>query len=328
MIKIISTSKGVSKGLASTFRRVLPTPQKLITNIDVKKSYIDKLIPYISGSNLKNIIKLMDNNKIVPVECTNDFINSLNQNLKGDACMNPNEYKNVLGFYTGQQNRLYILLDNINKMTSDSKSVVYVTVHELQHMCCYNNVTQFIQLWKPQLNKFYAYFCANLYKSYVSGVRSMWNTLSRKDQQVIQNLLNPDNGISYLVQYLIFNHEYLYCCVGSNVSTSDCKAIGFKIGMLLQNNGCEDGVSETIASKISNISKDIFTGNISKTWNNKDNSIIIDCLRQSYISTFNKDPWKDGTFIYQEVIFPSEVISISSQYNYKNNNYYKFLGTI
>lgn len=328
MIKIVSTSDGVIKGLASTFRKSFSIPQKLITNIDVKKSYIDKLSPYISGNNLKNIIKLVEKEKIVPVSCTVDFINKLNKDLKNDACMNPKEYENVLGFYTGKQNRLYILLDNVSKLTNTDRGLVDVTIHELQHMCCYNHLQQFINLWSKVLYKFYAYFCAYLYKSYTMGFKALWNAISQKDKDVINNLMSPDNGIEYLVKYLIYNHEYLYCCAGSNVSVSDCKAIGQKIGMLLQNNGCEKDISENISRDISNISKDIFTGDIGRTWNHKNNGVIIQCLIQAYISTFNKNPWKDGTLVYQEIIFPSEVISISSQYFYKNNNYYKFLGSL
>lgn len=328
MIKIISTTDGVYKGLANTFRKSFSIPQKLITNTDVKTNYINSLSNYIDGNNIKNIIKLINKGKIVPVSCTSKFIESLNKNLKGDACMNPKEYENVLGFYTGKQNRLYILMDNVSRLSTNNKGLIDVTIHELQHMYCYNFTPQFINLWSKQLYKFYAYFCAYIYKSYTSGFKTLWNKISSKDQKVIKNLLDPNNGIEYYVKYLIYNHEYLYCCAGSNVSLSDCKSIGQKMGMMLSNNGCEQQTSEIIANRISNISKDIFTGDIGRTYNNKDNGIIISCLREAYKSTFNKDPWDNGSFIYQEIIFPSEVISITSQYNYKNNNYYKFLGSL
>jgi hypothetical protein len=219
-------------------------------------------------------------------------------------------------------------MDNVIKLSDSDRGIADVTIHELQHMSCCNNLQQFINLWSNTLYRFYAYFCAYLYKSYVSGNKTLWNQNTPKDKEILSNLMDFQNGVEYLVKYLTYNNEYLYYHNGSNISTLDCKAIGQKFGMLLENSGCEKHISENISDDIFTITKDIFTGNILKTWNHNTNGIIINCLRQAYLSTFNKDPWKNGTFIYQEIIFPSEVISISSYYYPTNNNYFKFLKSI
>lgn len=329
-MKIISTSDGVCKGLSTTFRRLIPISPKMVTNLDVKQRYLEMLSQVLDSGTIRLITKLVKKGKIVPVECTNDFINQLNKNLKGDACMNPKEYENVLGFYTGKQNRLYILMDNVQRlMTGGSLAIAQVTVHELQHMCCYNFTNMFINYWKKELYSFYSYFCAFLYKAYSSGFSSTWNSVTGKDKQIMQRILDPDYGIKYLVQYLIYNHEYLYCFAGSIMSMSDCKAIGEKFGLLFEQCGCDPTFASEISKKIFSMVKDIFSGKIGSTWRNPDNSTIIDCFRKAYFQVFKKDPWKDGSsLIYQEIVFPSEIISVTSMYFYRNKKYYKFLGSL
>lgn len=328
-MKIISTTDGVSKGLSFTFKRMIPVSPKMVTNLDVKKKYIDMLSKHLSSGVVNEIIKLINKERIVPVECTEDFIRMLNKNLKGDACMNAKEYENVLGFYTSKQNRLYILMDNVQRlMGAGSLPIMFTTVHELQHMYCFNFTSEFIKLWENELYSFYGYFCACLYKAYTGGFRSAWNSLTGKDKTIVKNLLEPDNGIKYLVQYLIYNHEYLYSCAGCATSATDCKAIGEKFGMLLEQCGCESGLSAKIATKIAVLAKDIFSGKIAGTWRSSDNATIINCFREAYVRVFSRDPWKDNTLIYQELIFPSEIISVSSQYYYKHSKYYKFLGSL
>ena len=329
MTKIISTSDGVRKGLRDTFRKSFNITQKLVTNTTVKIKYLEHIKNYLGATPAKIIAKLVKEDKVIPVECTNDLIKQINANLKGDAALNPKEYENVLGFYTGRQNRLYILIDNISRLLgTDSKSICEVTIHELQHMCCYNFLNTFIDLWKNELYSFYAYFLALLYKAHISGFKSMWNSLSGKHKQVISQLLDPDNGVQYLVKYLIFNFEYLYCCAGSAITTNDCKALGDKYSTVLMNNGCDQNVASEIADDIRKMSYDIFTGRIGSTFKNASNLTILNSFREAYIKVFKKDPWKDGTFIYQELIFPSEVICVSSQYYIRNSKYYKFLNSL
>lgn len=329
MTKIISTSAGVLSGLHDAFRKNFNLTQKLVTNDSVKIKFIDNIRNYLGNTISKIIEKLIKKNKIVPVECTTDLIKELNSNLKGEASINPKEYTNVLGFYTGRQNRLYILTDNIQRLIgSDSKSICEVTIHELQHMCCYNFLSQFIDLWKNELYNFYAYFLALLYKAYTNGFRSLWNSLSGNDRDVINKLLDPDNGVKYLVHYLIYNFEYLYCCAGSTISVNDCKAIGDKYSAVLINNGCSESTSNSISADIKKMAYDIFSGKIGSTYKSSSNLTIINCFREAYIKIFNKDPWKNGTLVYQELIFPSEIVCISSQYYIKNSKYYKFLNSL
>lgn len=329
MTKIISTSDGVRNGLRDAFRKSFNLTQKLVTNTSVKMKFLEHIQKYLGNTATKIIAKLVKEDKVIPVECTNDLIKQLNSNLKGDASINPKEYENVLGFYTGRQNRLYILTDNISRlMGSDSKSICEVTIHELQHMCCYNFLNQFIDLWEKEFYTFYAYFLALLYKAHTSGFKSMWNSISGKDKQVISQLLDADNGVKYLVKYLIFNFEYLYCCAGSVISTNDCKALGDKYSMVLINNGCSENIASKIADDIRKMAYDIFTGRIGSTFKTSGNLIIINCFREAYIKTFKKDPWQNGVFIYQELIFPSEIICVSSQYYIKNAKYYKFLNSL
>ena len=328
-MKIISTSDGVCKGLSTTFRKMIPVYPKMVTNLDVKQRYLDMLSQHLNSGAMSLILRLVKKGKIVPVECTNDFINRLNKNLKGDACMNPKEYENVLGFYTGKQNRLYILMDNVQRlMTGGSLAIAQITIHELQHMSCYNFTSNFINYWQKELYSFYSFFCAFLYKAYSKGLSTVWNVTSGEDKEIFEHIMDPDYGIKYLVQYLIYNHEYLYCCAGSVMSSSDCRAAGIKFGLFLEQCGCDKILCSEISKNISNILKDIFNGKIGSTWKKQENSIIINCFRQAYIQVFKKDPWKDGTLIYQEIIFPSEVISVTSQYFFKNRKYYKFLGSL
>lgn len=329
MVKIISTSDGVRSGLRDAFRKNFTLTQKLVTNDSVKFKFIDNIKNYLGDTISKIIASLVRKNRIIPVECTGDLIKELNSSLKGEASINPHEYDNVLGFYTGRQNRLYILTDNIQKLIgSNSKSICEVTIHELQHMCCYNFLNQFIDLWKKELYSYYGYFLALLYKAYTKGFKSLWNSLSGKDRDVVNRLLDPDNGVKYLVHYLIYNFEYLYCCAGSNISVNDCKAIGDKYSMVLINNGCSESISNSISLDVKKMAFDIFSGKIGSTYKNGGNAIVINCFREAYLKTFKKDPWKDGTLIYQELIFPSEVICISSQYYIKNSKYYKFLNQL
>jgi len=326
MFKTLSTSDGVVKGLNTTFRKTFPVSPKMVTNVDVKKRYLQSISDsgLVPGNFIKNIVRMVEKEKIIPVACTPDYIKALNKHLKGEACMNPKDYQNVLGFYTGKQNRLYILMDNVQRILGDNdKALAFVTVHEMQHMCCYNYMKEFINLWQKELYQFYAHFIALLYKSYTSGFKSMWNAVSGKDKEVIQKLLNPDNGVKYLVQYLIYNHEYLYCCSGANISTSDCKAVGEKVAMLLEQNGCDKKIADTMSKKIAAMIYDVFSGSIGRTYKNEDNYTIISCFRSAYVKVFKKDPWADGTLIYQEIVFPSEIVAISSRYYPKNAKYYQ-----
>lgn len=329
MTKIISTSDGVKSGLRDAFRKNFNLTQKLVTNDSVKIKFIDNIKNYLGNTISKNIALLIKKNRIIPVECTTDLIKELNSNLKGEAAINPKEYDNVLGFYTGRQNRLYILTDNIQRLIgSNSKSICEVMIHELQHMCCYNFLNQFIDLWKNELYNFYAYFLALLYKAYTNGFKALWNSLSGNDKDVIVRLLDPDNGVKYLVHYLIYNFEYLYCCAGSSISVNDCKAIGDKYSAVLINNGCSESTSSRISSDIKKMAYDIFSGKIGSTYKNGSNLTIINCFREAYLKIFKKDPWTNGTLIYQELIFPSEIVCISSQYFIKNAKYYKFLNQL
>lgn len=332
MKKIISTAHGVTKGIFNTFRKIIPINTKMVTNESVRNYYINNLngSNWIQKSAIKYIENLVNHEKIIPVACTEKFIEDLNKKLSGDACMNPQEYENVFGFYTGEQNRIYILLDNIERLSgSDKTAISNVTIHELQHMSCYNHMNEFMRTWGDELYEFYAHFAALLYKTYISGIKSTWQSLTGEDKSIVNNLLNPDNGIKYFVNYIAYNHEYLFACAGANMSTTDCRMVGEKFAYTLQNCGCSEDISYKIGGDVAQMVYDIFTGRIGETYKTKSNLNIIKNFALSYIKIFGRNPLDIGDFIYQEMVFPSEVICVSSNLKKPTDSrYYKFLNRL
>ena len=328
-MKRIKTLEALRKGLKYTFKKNVPLPKNAVTNSDVRNKYIDLVRESgIISSSISRIIEdLVDRGKIIPIVCTDDYIKDLNRNLKGDAAINPKTYEHTLGFYTGDQNRIYILMDHINKfMGNDKRGMFFVTLHELQHMCCYNFPRQFIDLWSKELSTFYGYFMSYLYQQ-CKGTGSIFKAFDFKGKSIERNFLDNKNGILYLIMYLIYNHEFLLNVEGSVFSARDVLGVASKFAACAQNCGSEDNISMRIYQTIQKFVYDIFFKNIASSYKNGTNIYVINSFRQAYIKTFGIDVWRD-TLIYQEAIFPSEVICIMSQYKYQDNRFYKFLNNL
>lgn len=329
-MKRIKTLDALQRGLRYTFKKNVPLPKNAVTNSDVKEKYLAlvKESGIVSSSVLRLIENLVDRNKIVPILCTDDYIKELNKNLKGDAAINPKTYEHTLGFYTGEQNKIYMLMDHINKfMGNDKRGMFFVTLHELQHMCCYNFPKQFIDTWAKELSIFYGYFLSYLYKTFNGAIKSTIGIFNGKNKEIESKFLDNKNGILYLIMYLIYNHELLFNVEGAMVSTKDVANAAAKYAICAQKCNVEGEVAVRIYQAMQTFIYDIFFKDISSRYRNGTNFYVICAFRDAYIKTFGVDMWKHS-FIYQESIFPSEVICMISQFRHQDSRFYKFLNNL
>jgi len=329
-MKRIKTLDALKRGLKYAFKKNVPLPKNAITNSVIRDKFVDlvKESGIVNNSVLRIIKDLVDRGKIVPILCTDDYIRELNKNLKGDAAINPKSYEHTLGFYSGDQNRIFMLLDHINRfMGNDKKAIFFVTLHELQHMCCYNFPRQFIDTWTKELSTFYGYFMSYIYKCFNGSIRSTVGMFSGKNNDIEKMFLDNRNGILYLIMYLIYNHEFLFNVEGARVSSKDVINAASKFAVCSQNCGVDDNISMKIYQAMSQFIYDIFFKDMSTRYKNGTNFYIIEAFRNAYIKTFGIDMWKHS-LIYQEAVFPSEVICMISQFKYQDSRFYKFLNNL
>lgn len=320
-MKRISTIEALKKGLFHTFKKNIILPQKAVTNDGVRQLYLNCVYKsgLINSSNFALIKKMVDKDVIIPIECTDDYIKELNSKLDGSAAINPKEYEGVLGFYTGYQNKIFILMDHVEKlMRGNTKGLFFVTIHELQHMSCYNFPKQFISTWNKELCKFYAYFVFRLYEII---------TKDTNNNEIIRNLMDPGNGLDYYIQYLIYNNEFLWNIRGSRISSKDCATCAMKIAAIANQCGVPEKVAVEMYHTLNEFMYDILFRDIGSTYNKNNNPCVIRAFNQAYIDVFGINMLK-YSFIYQEAIFPSEVVCMSSMFKYTDNRYYKFLNNL
>lgn len=330
-MKRIKTIVALKKGLLNTFKTNIPLPKNAITNQRVRDTYLDaiKNSRIINSANLSLIEKLVDRGIIVPIECTDDYIRELNKKLKGKTGMNPREYEHVLGFFTGTQNKIFILMDHIRShLPNDCTGMYLVTLHELQHMCCNNFPRQFISTWANELFTFYGYFLAALYAQYMGGFNNFMNKITGKEKDIFDKLKDAEYGVDYLIQYMIYNHEMLWSLKGMVLSSKDCMNLGAKMSAICERCGVPEDVSMKIYHAITDFMYDALTGNIDRRIKSGDNFLVFTALRIAYFKMLKGIDITKHSFIYQEILFPSEVICMMSKFKYSDSRFFKFLNNL
>ena len=136
--------------------------QKLFSSDDLKK----KLIQLIKESPrlkpvLKEVIKLVESNKIIPIFANVGMISHFIRILHAFT-----EDSNTAAFYSPETNKIYILIDNnINILGYvNNDFMAKLVLHEIIHMVANSKPNYFIVSFKPQLLIFYKELFSIIFK--------------------------------------------------------------------------------------------------------------------------------------------------------------------
>lgn len=239
---------------------------------------------------LPAITKLIVEDKILPCFASKNLIRLLGHKMFSDPMSQA-----IRGFFTSKSNKIYLLLDNNTSFLFwvRDHALTYLTLHELQHYVAYNlKGSRFLSINENPLTTFYGTFFNNLF------------------------------GIKMKTSHVQSYYYYLFKNIEKKGSF-DPKIIS--------------GASEHLHSLISNYLNDKDTENsvkmISKTMNlyiHNTNAFIEEVryggpirnvvlkLIKSYKSLGIGNP---NTLAVQELLFPSEVIAIETQYRPNKNHF-------
>jgi len=266
--------------------------QKLFSSEAVKEKFINAISNQDILSPVKDKIRnLIERQIIVPAFVSKNVIRLIGHKFFSDQFE-----KLVLGFYDSSKNKIYILLDNNTKFLffMSNKALGLLTMHELQHYASLNLKFKFANLHK---NTFRTYF-RNFYKMYADV-----------------NL--PDSIIDDIVIFIFKNFEY-----PKNQSTQFLVKYADIIYDSFHQYIKDDDQREYIIRDMMSVLKLYLTDAnsfIASIRGGNDKVIkLVKSLSQSYKSLKIRNP---RSLPIQELIFPSEIIAIESQFRPNDNHY-------
>ena len=304
----VATSIVVKKELKKVFNKTVEIPDGLITNEAIRQKFAEylKQSNYIPSSALTPINRLIDEQVIIPVNIKKKgWLSFLNNQLKNKVIMPFSYYDGVLAFYSGLTNRIYMLIDNIQKYhtSSTANHIAKTLVHELQHMQCNNFPHEFYNVHKNEISKFYSEFFRMAASTY--GISS-------------DKLPVNEGAATFFAKTILYIFDHLLSDPSSIITKNDLMAYNDKCYNVYANDKSSKS-AQKMAGELANIittsALGILTGKYYSNCKNYSSSPERLCYISLY-KTYNKlfgSAEKYGSFFGQELIFLSELISVLSQ---------------
>ena len=283
---------------------------KLYTSIILKKSFLFSLsrVSTLSQS-MEKISELTNNKKIIPCFLLKPGIIStlFSKMFQSDRIRSYDQYfrkemKDVFGFYSSGDDKIFILINNkllkVNKYGFvDTNKIASITVHESCHMAAFRNPLKFMKYFNSILVQYY--------KTYFSSIFSLESI--------------NDSAVENIIKLLFFRFEKSVNISKSGIDEYHKLLIEFKDSSTVDN--FEKIVNDLFTAIL------IFTKSTSKFIDKMNKfSNVLNPLQSTYVKIFGgSDP---GNIPIQELLYPSEVISIGSEIgNNKNiiNNIFRLL---
>lgn len=259
----------------------------------------EKYLQAISGQNVlrpvtNNIQNLLQKGIIVPCYTSSNVFGLIKHKLTASPAN-----KQIMGFYAPEKNRIYILFDNRVQFLAwaSNEDLSLVTIHELMHYVAKNTKRQFYNIFKGDLIAFYREFYSEF-----AGV-----------QLDVRQL-------ELMIVGAIKMFEWEKDVTGNTIN---------KYRHYL------DRIVTLMDPEQKKLVVDVPLENAALYWNNpnafmhrarsnKETNRLVFALWRAYERVF--DLPKPNTFPIQEILFPSEVISISSEK--PTANHYKAVKSI
>ncbi len=265
---------------------------------------VDKIKPLID-----NLIKLVNNNIIIPCFLTKNIVSTILFRLKPiDRVRNEEQYfreefRQVFGFYESDSNKIYLLISNsINKFGIVSNELVSeILIHEMCHMSAKNDPIKFVNIVRKKLFDCYYFYFKDTFK--LSGVF--------------------DIEIEDIIKFLFVKFEKENSIDNKSLLKYYKKLMALKSYSSLDSKTFDKFINDYIVIiKLFTKSFKIFIKNISNFKH------ILSNLDLSYKNTFGGLDIKN--IAIQELFFPSEVIAVASEIPSSNimNDIYKIFKLI
>jgi len=302
-----STKLVVQSAIKKQFKQTIDLPGEVYTNEVVRTRFVEllKKSTFFKNQYLKDIQFLVDNQLIVPVN-----IRSLTllEKIKSAFGMATGfEYtKYSLAFFSSYYGRIFILLDNVEKRAFSPNDVAKLVLHEIQHMIAHKYPKQFFSNQSKLFVDFYTYFFENIL-DIDEGSKIDKAQLSKALEFCITNIEGPSRKLTTntIIAYLLM----IYAAFKNNKFTEE------------QNERLHNSIKGLFAIIISVLRGTYYDRAVQIDGNER---FIYVMLKKAYdhvkISS-NK------SFVGQEVIYLSELISIACE-TQPNSHHYQLISKI
>lgn len=302
--KRVSTAKVISKEIKNVFNRSVSIPDGLITNDTIRQTFFDHLkkSTYIPSSILPKIWNLIEEQVIIPVNVKRSGLLSMLFSRLKSTPMPMSYSKDTMAFYSGSSNRVYMLIDNMLRVTKNSNLIASTLVHELQHMQCHNFPSEFFAVHKEMLTTYYHAMFSEAINLYDDAKNS--------------NITANRQAAAVFCKYCIYMFDDLISDSTFKMSAKDFYSYYIRCFNVFDHNE-RDRRAESIVNRLAAMIVAGGSGILSeKYWsearNNKSDAYFCyRCCGWAY-DKIGMNPNRLDSFFGQELIFPSEVISVVS----------------
>lgn len=221
--------------------------------------------------------KLIGKNLIIPFM----YFNNSNDFIVWKLLPIDNYNKAVWGWYTGNvDNKIYVSLNSVGYINGivDKKDIYNLLVHELMHLSANNFTNKFFLNFYDHLQKFYS----NFIKAYFNAEVDPPKLNSWLKRLVLNEVKENHDFSSKYVSYLDFMSNFF------------------------QEMGFDHDKADYMLSTL------MVPSEIYKKLKKGDEHDLMPSLHIAYKQSFGFRP---PNFVFQELLYPSEVISVYSQYN-------------
>ena len=142
--------------------------KQLHTSDTLKEKFIQSIKESDKFNLLKNIEKLVNDERVVPVFSSKSvmsfFIRKFPWTSSGDITK-------VFAFYNSETDKVVIMLDNTSNFfgITPNSDMAKLLIHELMHVFIAKNVKAYLKLFGPELNKYYSYTFERIFGSTLSS---------------------------------------------------------------------------------------------------------------------------------------------------------------
>lgn len=235
----------------------------------------------------------LENNIIIPCFSDRSVLDKLNNTFKVDLF----KYKTVLGIFSTEFNKIFIILDNridFGFFINDS-AIVSTSLHELGHYSFYNSKQNILSYYNLRLQKFYRKFV----EEYFNVNRS--NFIDEYSNELYKRILNFEVTLDKK-EYNKLNNIYKDIIL----QIKDIK--NFDKILNKSENELKNKSNQLISLMENLINKNQFDNNY---------RFFHECMFKSY-NYINVKDVDYNTFFYQELIYPSEIFSVNMGSDYSD----------
>lgn len=266
--------------------------QKLYSSSKLQRHFLSAIF---KQKNLRPVIrsveKLVTDGKIIPCYASKNVLKLIAHKFFSDPMQ-----KSVLGFFYSTNNKIYCMLDNNTTffVWVSNKALSSLTIHELMHYCAWNSKSAFIQTHRKSFQKYFYLFYKQYFEVDVSEkqIDKIVDFIFRKFEFSLKT------STSFLVKYANMLDKTLKSNIPDNIRREKL------IVKLLA----------VVKMYLMNPNKFI---SMVQTGGSTPRKVVI-ALLNSYRAFGIRSP---NTLAIQELIFPSEIICIQSQYSPSSLHY-------